>query len=76
MVVLGDPVMQAADLEKDCNLFTVCVAIGMFVLGVWEITLPSFFSGTGLFTENFGKAVYKRFFPFIFIVYCYTCYML
>ena len=31
--------MQAADLEKDC----------MFVLGVWEITLQSFFSGTGLF---------------------------
>ena len=42
-VVLGDPVMQAADLEKDCNSFTTCVAIGMFVLGVWEITLLSFF---------------------------------
>ena len=36
--------MQAADLEKDCNSFTVC----LFVLGVWGITLLSFFSGTGL----------------------------
>ena len=33
--------MQAGDLEKDCNSFTVC----LFVLGVWGITLPSFFSG-------------------------------
>ena len=35
--------IQAADLEKDCNSFIVCVAIGMFVLGVWGITFPSFF---------------------------------
>ena len=35
--------MQAADLEKDCNSFTVCVAISMFVLGLWEIIFPSFF---------------------------------
>ena len=27
--------IQAADLEKDCNSF-------MFVIGVWGITLPSF----------------------------------
>ena len=41
--------MQAADLKKDGNSFTVCVAIGMFALGVWGITLPGgFFSGTGL----------------------------
>ena len=33
-VALGDPVMQAADLEKDCNSFTVC----LFVIGVWKIT--------------------------------------
>ena len=45
--------MQAADLEKDCNSFTVCVVIGMFVLGVWGITLPFFsFSGTGLLNLN------------------------
>ena len=37
----GEHVIQAADLEKDCNSF-------MFVLRVWGITLPSFFSGTGL----------------------------
>ena len=46
--------MQAADLEKDCNSFTVCVAIGMFVLGVWGITLPSLFClfpGTGLLSH-------------------------
>ena len=24
----GEPVIQAAELEKDCNRFTVCVAIG------------------------------------------------
>ena len=36
----GEPVMQADDLEKDCNSFTV--AFGMFVLGVWGIPLPSF----------------------------------
>ena len=40
--------MQAADIKKDCNSFTVRVAIGMFVLGLWGITLPSFLSGTGL----------------------------
>ena len=34
-------VMHAADLEKDCNSLTVCVAIGMFVLGVCGITHPS-----------------------------------
>ena len=39
--------MQTADIKKDCNLFTVCVAIGMFVLGLWRITLPSF-----LFLQN------------------------
>ena len=45
--------MQAADLEKDLNSFTVCVAIGMFVLGLWGITLPSFFSpGTGLLAPS------------------------
>ena len=43
--------MQATDHEKDCNLFTVCAAIGLFVLGLWGITLPSFFSGTGLLTR-------------------------
>ena len=41
--------MQAADMEKkDCNSFTLCVAIGMFVLGLWGIDLPSYFPGTGL----------------------------
>ena len=35
--------MQATDRRKDCNSFTVYVAIGMFVLGVWGVTLPSFF---------------------------------
>ena len=34
--------MQAADLEIDCNSFTVCVTIGMFALGVRGISLPSF----------------------------------
>ena len=49
-MVLEEPVMQAADLEKDCNSFTVCVAIGMFVLpGVWGTILPSFVFRTGLF---------------------------
>ena len=34
--------MKAADLEKDCYYsFMVCVAISMFVLGLWEITLRS-----------------------------------
>ena len=48
--------MQAADLEKDSNSFTVCVAIGMFVLGVWGATLPSFvFSGTGLFRSEVAR---------------------
>ena len=52
-VVLREPVMQTAYLEKDRNSFTVCVAIGMFVLGVWGITLPSFFflPGTGLLRD-------------------------
>ena len=40
--------MQAADLEKDCNSFTVFVCIGLFVLGVWGITRRFVFSGTGL----------------------------
>ena len=40
--------MQAADIKEDCNAFTVCVAIGMFVLGLCLITLLSFFPGTGL----------------------------
>ena len=45
--------MQAANLEKDCNSFTVCVAIGMFVLGVKGITFPSFFfSGTGIMIDQ------------------------
>ena len=42
-VVLGERVIQAADLEKDCNSFTLCVAIGIVVLGVRGITLLSFF---------------------------------
>ena len=58
-----EPVIQAADLEKDCTSFTVCVAIGMFVLGVWGITLPSFyfFSGTGLLFEHNYFALFVDF---------------
>ena len=52
--------MQAAGLKKDCNSFTVCVAIGMFVLGVWGITLHLFFpSGTGLLGGGRGVQVGK-----------------
>ena len=59
--------MQAADLEKECNSFTVCVAIGMFVLGVWGIILPSFFSGTGLLCRAKSRdSVYKSLFFFFF----------
>ena len=35
--------IQTVHLEKGCDSFTVCVAIGMFVLGVWGITPLSFF---------------------------------
>ena len=51
---LGKPVIQAADLDKDCNSFTVCVAVGMFALGVWGITLSSFSSSseTGILLAN------------------------
>ena len=44
----GEPVIQPADLEKDCNSF-------MFVLGVGGITLPSFLSGTGLLSISVDR---------------------
>ena len=72
-IVLGETVIQAANLEKDCNSFTVCVAIGMFVLGLWGISLPSsFLSGTGLFPQQCMDCRVRFLFVWGIIVFCLT----